>query len=573
MEKCLDFLNFEDSVILEPEDATGYWKWMVEHYPDGIQPDVDTDEIPPAPIDEADDGCTEADAGSYYKWFRQQDPDALVDLDQFSDPIIHNVPDDTENETPESTASTPSNLIWDDIHAFHPMLDFVGDRAFVSVNFFVDGSDTAMPHLVSSDGSIMPLTRESLARLDLRWTREITSAPANQWLKCHLKKFVGGERHVDAGRLFDDILDAFRDYVYFQEPDMYEFIALWTIGTYLHPIFPAYPMVLVNGPKGSGKSRTTLTTARMAFNSCTEGDPTSAIMFRQIDEKRPTMIFDEMEWLSSKNGNSSITDLLKFGYKQGFSVSRCMFDGKNPYVVHYDVYSPKMFTNIKGLEDVLGDRTITIQQIRKPSSVSVSDIDPDEKDPRWAELRHRLYLFTFKYWQDIRTLMNSQTCNPLKNREYELFVGIFAIAEFMESVAGKAGLVEKIRSLALRKSAERREADREANHDLLIIQALQSLVDENDWYTVLDVITEIRKYRATSTDWINEEWTGRGLTRLGIGKRPGTKRRGWVNVYLSERKNLTQYYITAAEVERLAAQYGLEGDHLRDSDPDSMDRF
>ena len=567
MQNYLDDLIFGDNVIPELAADPVYWEWMTKNYPDGLQPAVDTDEIPPAPIDDTDDGYTADDI----EWFRQQDLKTLAAMDPLSYSDVYDIPADVEVETPEpvvSSTSAPSNLIWDDVDVFHPMLDFVGDRAFVSVNFYLEGSDTAMPHLISSDGNIMPLTRESLTKLDLRWTREITSAPTRQWAKCHLKRFIDGERHVDASQLFDDILGAFRDYVYFQEPGMYEFITLWTMGTYLYPIFPAYPMVLVNGPKGSGKSRTTLTTARMAFNSCTVGDPTAATIFRQIDEKRSTMIFDEMEWLSSKNADSSITDLLKFGYKQGFSVSRCMFNGKNPYVVHYDVYSPKMFTNIRGMEDVLGDRTITIQQIRKPSSARVSDIDPDEKDPRWTELRHRLYLFTFRYWQDVRTLMHAQTCNPLKNREYELFIGIFALAEFMESVAGKSGLIERIQALALRKSDERKESDREANHDFLIIQALQSLVDENGWYTVLDVITEIRKYRATNTDWINEEWTGRGLTRLGIGKRPGAKRRGWVDVGFSERKNLTQYHISIGEVKHLAVQYGLEDEDMFDEGPD-----
>ena len=469
-----------------------------------------------------------------------------------------------------------SKLVWDDFDTFHPILDFVGDKAYVSANFYLEGADTPpMPYLISSDGSIRPLSGESLAELDMRWTKEITNAPTHQWKKVHLKKFIDGERSVDLGMLFDDIKKSFEEYVYFDEPHMCEFMTLWTMGTYLHPIFPAYPMVLVNGPKGSGKSRMTLTTARMAFNSCTVGDPTSATIFRQIDDQRSTMIFDEMEWLSKKDANSSISDLLKFGYKKGFRVSRCMFNGKNPYVVHYDVYSPKMFTNIKGMEDVLGDRTIMVQQKRKPTSVRVSDIDPDEQDPRWAEIRHRLYLFTFRYWQDIRNLMNSQSCNPLKNREHELFIGIFALAEFMESAAGKTGLVEKILNLALMKSAERKESDRESNHDLLIIQALQSLVGQNNWYTVLDVITEIKKYRATNSDWINEEWTGRGLTRLGIGKIPRTKRRGWVNVGLSERKNLTQYFISVGEVKSLALKYGLEDDSdiLTEDDSASMDRF
>ena len=482
---------------------------------------------------------------------------------------------ETSGETSQADeARVGETIVWDEIKTFHPILDFVDDTAYITLNLDVAMQNegrrptiTSIPHLVSSSGIVEVLNDDLMHRPGLRLYKVPTQAPSHRWGKRYLRTFRDGERSVDPRKLFEDIVAAFKAYVYFEESDVYPFIALWVMGTYLFPLFPAFPMVLLNGPKRSGKSRTLITTSLLAFNAMPIGDPTGAIIFRLIDEYRPTLIFDETEWLSKKELDSSISDILKFGYKPGFKVARCMYQGKNPYVERYESYCPKMFSNIRGAEDVLADRTIIITQRRKPSELRIADIDPTDEQPMWAELRHRLYLFMFSAWQDIRRLIPSQSATPLRDREYEMAAGILAIASYLERVSGREGLSKAILAMMMRISDERESSDISSNHDSIVIQALLSLVERDDWFSVYSVMEEIKRYRVSNSDWINEEWTGRTLLRLGIGKHPDFKKRAWT-VTDAGKKNLTHYYIERLVVEDLAKKYGVPYNPRYLSDPE-----
>ncbi len=467
--------------------------------------------------------------------------------------------------SPSVASDVTNGIIWDEVCTFHPALDFVGDRAYITL-----GLDTAVgngtqivtaPYLICSDGSMNPMNRETLGKLGLRVKKIPSSVPPSPWKKEFLRKFLGGDRSVDVGKLYTDILKALKEFIYFEEADAYHFMALWTMGTYLFPLFPAYPMILLNGPKRSGKSRTLIVSSLLAFNAVRSGDPTSAIIFRLTDELRPTLFFDETEWMSKKDLDSSISEILKFGYKKGFTVSRCMYEGKNPYVEQYETYCPKMFSNIRGAEDVLSDRTIIVTQRRKPEGLAISDIDPSDEQPLWAELRHRLYLFMFSAWRDIRALIPVQNDTPLKDREYEMSAGLLAVARYIEQSGGISGLYETILKMMTRISKERECSDMTSNHDSIVIQALSSLVEQDDWYSVHAVMEEIKKYRAAvNSEWINEEWTGRTLQRLGIGKSPGTKKRAWT-IIDGAKKNLTHYFISRSVIEDLANKYDVPCGH------------
>jgi hypothetical protein len=468
-----------------------------------------------------------------------------------------------------NASGMPQGIIWGDVQKLHPMLDFVNGRAYTTVALDLsiqDGPDNfsvmRSPYLIGEQGLIGPVSDETLRKEGLTLCRPVGQVPSTRWRKSYIRKFVEGERTVDAGRLFRDILNAYKNYVYFEEPEVYLFITLWVMGTYLYPIFPAYPMVLLNGPKRSGKSRTLITTSLLAFNAMPIGDPTSAIIFRLIDEFRPTLIFDETEWLSKKELDSSIGEILKFGYKKGFKIARCSYQGKNPFVETYESYCPKMLSNIRGAEDVLADRTITITQRRKPKDLQIADIDPSDEQPMWAEIRHRLYLFMFSTWRDIQGLMPDQSQTPLKDREYEMAVGILSIARYIERTGDVPGLYTTVLEMITRISEERESNDMNSNHESIVIQALLSSVNDDNWYSVYDIMQEIKKYRVSNSDWINEEWTGRTLLRLGVGKSSDKKKRSWTTTDVGK-KNLTHYFITRHEVEDLARKYGVPFESIR----------
>ncbi len=467
-------------------------------------------------------------------------------------------------EYPESEASNKlsglKNAIWEDVETLHPMLDFKNDVAYVAVNLDFEEASLikSCPFTVGSDGSFFETNDLSeLAERGLRCSRLIFAVP-NRWKKTYYREYLEGKVTLDPAKLFTDIRNQFQRYVRFEEQSTYSFMALWTIGTYLHPIFDAFPMVLLCGPKGSGKTRTLQVASLLAFNAKLQGDPTPATVFRTIDEERPTLIFDEMEWLSKKDVTCQLSAILKFGYKPGCKVPRCAYDAKrNPYVVSFDAYCPKMFANIHGLEEVLGDRAITFYQRRKTFDDAIEVASPSEGDATWALLRHELYVFMLTHFQAIRGLIPTADV-PIENRNLELFSGVLALARFFSDQAGIRGLYDEMIQLAVSKSAERLESDRELSHDAILIQALVSLVKRDDWYSVIDVIREFKMYFMGNSDWMSDVWAGRALTRIGIGNAEDTKQRKWCQDESLKKKFLTHYFITRREVESLAERYGIE---------------
>ncbi|MCX5657200.1 MAG: hypothetical protein NTZ48_03100, partial [Candidatus Omnitrophica bacterium] len=323
----------------------------------------------------------------------------------------------------------PEGIYWGDLKTFHPALDFKNGTAFVAVNLDFkaivqkEGKtiEDIIPkvYVVDSKGNLYSITDErAFAAKGLRLAKNIVMVPY-RWNKGRLKEFLEGQTTLNVGRLFDSVKGCFRRYIHFEEQDTYSFMALWTIGTYLHPLFDAFPMVLLCGPKDSGKSLTLQVTSLLAFNARLQGDPTPATMFRTIDEERPTMLFDEMEWLSHKDVNNQMATILKFGYKPGCKVPRCTFDKfHNPYPTEFDAYCPKMFANINGLENVLGDRTITFYQKRKTNSdTGIEDRSPSKDSGIWQEIRHTLYLFTLTKWEGVKRILDEQRDIPLQNRD------------------------------------------------------------------------------------------------------------------------------------------------------------
>jgi hypothetical protein len=468
-----------------------------------------------------------------------------------------------EHPEPEGSKklSLLENVIWEDVNTVHPMLDFKNGAAYVAVNMdFNAGSFVeSYPFTICSDGSYFETNNVSeLAKRGLRYSRPLLAAPS-RWKKSYLKEYLEGKADIDLVKLFTEIRNQFARYVRFEEKSTYSFMALWTIGTYLHPIFDAFPMVLLCGPKGSGKTRTLQVATLLAFNARLQGDPTPATLFRIIDEERPTLLFDEMEWLARKELQCALSSILKFGYKPGCKVPRCRFDAKgNPNgVTSFDSYCPKMFANIHGLEDVLGDRTITFIQRRKTAADNIEVKDPSESNPVWAMLRHELYVFMLTHGQSVKEFIPTDSM-PVSNRDLELFSAVLGLARFFEDKAGIESLYAEMIQLASNKAAERKESDKELSHDAILIQALLNLALEEDWYSIAAVIKEFKKFFMGNSDWINDVWAGRALNRLGIGKAEGTKERKWGRDENNKPTYLTHYFITRHEVELLAERYGIE---------------
>jgi hypothetical protein len=88
---------------------------------------------------------------------------------------------------------------------------------------------------------------------------------------------------------------------------------------------------------------------------------TNAALFRSVSVEGGTLILDEMENLTNRKqaAESDLAAVLKGGYMRSGCAMRCDKDNNNMPQM-FDVFGPKVISNIQGLEDIIGDRCIQI---------------------------------------------------------------------------------------------------------------------------------------------------------------------------------------------------------------------
>jgi hypothetical protein len=139
-------------------------------------------------------------------------------------------------------------------------------------------------------------------------------------------------------------------------------------------IFRYYPYVWLNAAKGSGKSLLMEVSSAIAFNGELMTSPTEAVIFRDVSGNRITMFIDEVEQLRKrdKEAFSSVISLLNVGFSKSGLVKRVEKNNNGGFdVKKYSAYSPKMFAGINEIDDVLQDRTVKIQLLRKKEDEEV----------------------------------------------------------------------------------------------------------------------------------------------------------------------------------------------------------
>src|SRR3989344_8104587 len=128
------------------------------------------------------------------------------------------------------------------------------DKSFIEVK--------SHPYYVDSKYNFWPLTQEEQEK---RQTY-LTSIPFfykgyEPWKKQHIERFIKASHD----EFFDD-LDVYEDVFHpihlildsvidFHNPVFATIITLWIMGTYLSPIFDAYPYIFLSGTRGSGKTK------------------------------------------------------------------------------------------------------------------------------------------------------------------------------------------------------------------------------------------------------------------------------------------------------------------------------
>ena len=320
----------------------------------------------------------------------------------------------------------------------NPVQDFCDDLALVTVALSERTKDNRInvhPYLVTStrelirlsDQQIFTLGGREIALRDLPYGGEFLM----RWRYSDIQRFLAGET-VHPGELYMTLRKLLTTFIDFQSESDSHILTLWVIGTYLYALFPAYPYLALNGPKGSGKSTVLRVLQPLAFNMVTTSDPTGASLFRLVHVTRCTLGIDEAERYQNPRdpATQQIRQLLNSGYKAGMPALRVVGDDYRPQT--FDVYSPKILASIAGLEDVLASRCITIPMRHTARRLPVFPASFDG-----AHLRHQLYSLALTHFADIRRSYTKQLLQRASsNRVDELWSPMLALAGFFETMGG-----------------------------------------------------------------------------------------------------------------------------------------
>jgi hypothetical protein len=338
---------------------------------------------------------------------------------------------------------------------------------------------------------------------------------------------------------YNNIKDLLRKYCDLKEED-YPIIATWIIGTYFHDQFHSYPYLFLNAMKGSGKTRT----LKLITDLSKDGEillrPTEAVLFRT----RSTLGIDEAEGLTRK-GMEEIRELLNGCYKKGSKVKRMKqkktLEGVEQVIEEFDIYRPLILANINGMEDVLGDRCISIilERSTNPGIVKLAEIWEDEKMfkktkeilnqcrvcnvvvpwklySEWNNYIYTTYILYNNYTNSINytELFKSLNLMDLNGREVELSAPLLFIAYNID----ESTYTEVYSGIKLYMESRKQDQFNESQDVMLIDMVSQEPKEE--WTTSKEILNKYFQFTQIENKdgEINSRWIGIALKRLNLIK-------------------------------------------------------
>ena len=373
---------------------------------------------------------------------------------------------------------------------------------------------------------------------------------------------------------YDLIIECLEDYMDLNESEQ-KIIAIWCLGAALHNCFDCFPYLYFNAMRGSGKTR--LLKMITFFN---EGNlttaPTEAVLFRD----KGLLALDEFERMDAKE-KQLLKEMLNTAYKKGLyilrTIKRKKKEGEVYEIEKYETYRPVAMANIWGMDDVLGDRCISITLEKSNNPIKTKKMEKFDIDERMLKVRtnqnkcslcsdvlsgdiknvtknwniyinnkYKTTLTTYNTYETqitqisliekiiIDKLFLKIDESGLNGRTLELFFPLFLIANFL----GEEVLEETI-NFAKKINEERKATDAE-NKDVLLYKFVSELDSNLSWHSVKELTRQFKLFLGEEDEeWVNSRWFGRALKRLNLvndRRRIGTGREVILNVIKAKEK-------------------------------------
>ena len=389
----------------------------------------------------------------------------------------------------------------------------------------------------------------------------------DKWRLYNLRKAVGQnikqkeieKKKIEVSKCYEKIIEILSKYVDMNE-EQKKIIAVWIMGTYFHEQFNTYPYLFFNAMRGSGKTRTLKLISSLGAkgDGSVQNNLTDAVLFRI--PRGTTTCIDEVVQIGHRD-KQTLRELLNSAYKKGMKVKRMKKVHKDKEekqeVEVFEPYFPIALANIWGMDEVLGDRAITLV-LEKSNHQSITKMIEDfDTNTEILEIKRTLTQFSdvsdvtlpkktyIQHWntyicQKYNVISSSSSSTSLNiissledierdqlfnkidemgihGRNLELFLPLLLTAKDI----GEEVFVD-ILNVAKNMSHQKKEDEYQDSKDVSLFEFITHL--ENDLglnYIALKELTQ--KFRHFVGDveefedkWLNEKWLGRALKRLNL---------------------------------------------------------
>jgi len=351
-----------------------------------------------------------------------------------------------------------------------------------------------------------------------------------QWSSASRAAWMRGEVAPAPAAVFRSLCDQIAKFVEFpveSTVDQTATVAVWVLLTYAYPAWHAVAYLHMTGATGSGKTQILEVLERLVFRPFNSSSLTGPALFRTLDDRGGTLLFDEAEGLSVRDtATGDLVRILLAGYKRGHPATRLRGDPDGNWITEeFDVYGPKALAGIATLPPALSSRCIRISMIRAAPGSPRLRRRLDENPLEWMRLRDDLHVVALEYGTEWVGLSAAQPRVPnLSGRELELWGPLFAIASWLEQ-QGVEGLLGVIQHHATTVIAEARD-DCTPEVDRLVLLDVADAVAAGRPITCKAVLENLRSAHDTvfNTGWTPERVASM-LRRYGIKTRVSGSRR------------------------------------------------
>jgi len=245
---------------------------------------------------------------------------------------------------------------------------------------------------------------------------------------------------IDPKILFEDMRKKYEHYCFYRSDEWYDVNVLWDLGTYFHQLFTHYPIKEERGLKGTAKSKTMDVSIQFSLNPTDKMiNPSEATLFRLTEEIHPTKYIDEAERLFQRIRGELMPDsrveLINASYERNGKVPRQEKFGNKFKTVWYSVYSPTRIGSINGMYGATEDRCITQIHTKNPDKDKRGerDVESDDKDNSWKDIRNRIYRWSLGNWKEVETeYINFDIKTKLKKRDLQLWKPLLVLAKIID---------------------------------------------------------------------------------------------------------------------------------------------